>query len=414
MGKTNSKPKSGSRTQRSWDLYDRAIKVIPLATQTHAKAPRPELRGIEPCYVTHGKGCRVWDLDGNEYIDLRNSLGPITLGYRYPAVERAVRRQLSKGSIFSYPHPLEVEVAEILVKLIPCAEMVRFLRTGGEAMAAAIRLARAFTGRDLVLTCGYHGWLTSVFRPGVPEAIRSVYRELPWGEIGPYARLFEQEPGRIAAVSVACDYAQIEKGHKFLADLRALTRQHDAVLIFDEIVTGFRLALAGAQEYFGVTPDMAVFAKGISNGFPLSCYVGRREIMRTVERSVVSSTYGGDTLSLAAAKVVLETYQEQDVIAAIWERGRQLQHGFAEICTRLDAPAGLFGLPPTGTLQFVHPDSTRNGALFERFNAETQRRGVIIYHVCYPNFAHQVSDIQEVLKAMETALTAMQEERLFD
>ena len=249
---------------RSWELYDRAIRVIPLATQTHAKAPRPELRGIEPCFITYGAGCRVWDVDGNEYIDLRNSLGPITLGHRYPVVEQAVRQQLDRGTIFSYPHILEVEVAERLVDLIPCAEMVRFLRTGGEAMAATIRLARAYTGRDLVVTCGYHGWLNSVFRPGVPQQIRSLYRELPWGEIGPYNQLFEQFPGQIAAVTVACDYINPQKGYTFLADLRELTEKKNALLIFDEIVTGFRLAPGGAQEYFKVVPDLAVFAKGIA------------------------------------------------------------------------------------------------------------------------------------------------------
>ena len=400
--------------QRSWELYDRAIQVIPLATQTHAKAPRSALRGIEPCYLTHGQGCRVWDVDGNEYIDLRNALGPITLGYRYPAVESAVRQQLESGSVFSYSHPLEVEVAERLVERIPCAEMVRFLRTGGEAMAAAIHLARVYTQRPLVLTCGYHGWLSSVFRPGVPEAIRSVYREMPWGEIEPYEQAFAQAPEQIAAISVACDYAQITRGRTFLPALRALTEKQGALLIFDEIVTGFRLAQAGAQEYFRVTPDMAVFAKGISNGFPLSCYVGRRDILRRVEDSPVSSTFGGDTLALAAAKAVLEVYSQEDVIGALWKRGLQLHRGMAEICAELDIPAGFFGLPPVGTFQFTHPDANRNEALFLRFNAETLQRGVIIYNVCYPSFSHQESDIAQVLEAMKASLQAMQTDSLFD
>ena len=182
---------------RSWELYDRAIRVIPLATQTHAKAPRPELRGIEPCFITYGAGCRVWDVDGNEYIDLRNSLGPITLGHRYPVVEQAVRQQLDRGTIFSYPHILEVEVAERLVDLIPCAEMVRFLRTGGEAMAATIRLARAYTGRDLVVTCGYHGWLNSVFRPGVPQQIVPCIASCPGERSDHITSCLNNFPGRL-------------------------------------------------------------------------------------------------------------------------------------------------------------------------------------------------------------------------
>ena len=407
-------PGKKERAKLSWELYDRAIKVIPLATQTHAKAAHPELRGVEPCFITRGLGCRVWDVDGNEYIDLRNSLGPITLGHRFGPVERAVRRQLNNGTIFSYAHPLEVEVAELLVQAVPCAEMVRFLRTGGEAMAAAIHLARAYTGRDLVLMCGYHGWLSSVFRPGVPEAIQSVYRELPWGDIEPYRRIFQQFPGKVAAVTLACDYAQIEKGHTFLKELRELTSRNQALLVFDEIVTGFRLAIGGAQEYFGVTPDLAVFAKGISNGFPLSCYLGRREIMRTVERSVVSSTFGGDTLGLAAAKAVLLTYQREKVIDTIWQRGKQLHQGFAEICTRLDAPVGFYGLPPTGLLKFVHEDPSRNEQLFLRFYSEALKRGVIIYNVCYPIYAHTEKDIADILSAFEDALKTMQKEGLFD
>lgn len=141
--------------KKSWELHGQALQVIPMATQTHSKAPREALRGIERCFLVRGKGCRVWDLDGNEYIDFRNGLGPITLGYFYPTVDDAIRQQMEDGIIFSYPHPLEVEVAERLVRVIPCAERVRFLKTGGEAMTATQRLARAFTGRDLILTCGY-------------------------------------------------------------------------------------------------------------------------------------------------------------------------------------------------------------------------------------------------------------------
>ena len=408
-------PDARSRSvDKSWALYDRAVKVIPMATQTHSKAPREALRGIEPCYIVRGKGCRVWDLDGNEYIDFRNALGPITLGYRFPPVDEAVRRQLESGVIFSYPHPLEVAVAEKLVDMIPCAESVRFLKTGGEAMAAAHLLARAFTGRDTILSCGYHGWVNNAFQPGVPEVVRSVYHDLPWGDVTPYAEAFAKSPEGIAAVSISCSYAEIEAGHTFLPALRELTQRYGALLIFDEIVTGFRLSNGGAQGYFGVTPDLAVFSKGIANGFPLSCYVGRRDVMAQVKRAVVSSTFGGDTLGLAAAKAALETYEQEDVIGTLWARGKQLHEGFADICARLDAPAGFQGLPPTGQLVFTHPDAARNNALFLRFNGETLRRGVMIYYVCYPNYSHTVADVAGALEAMGEALAAMKEEGLFD
>ena len=396
------------RVDESWKLYDRACEVIPMATQTHSKAPRDALRGVEPCFIVRGQGCRLWDLDGNEYIDFRCALGPIALGYRFPAVDEAVHRQLDSGIVFSYPHPLEVEVAEKLVQVIPCAESVRFIKTGGEAMAATHRLARGYTGRDHLLTCGYHGWVNTTSARGVPEAIRSTYTGLPWGDVAPYEQAFAERGDQIAAVSVACSYPDMELGHQFLPALRSLTDKHGALLIFDEIVTGFRLRVGGAQEYFGVTPDLAVFAKGISNGVPLSCYLGRREVMDVVKDVVISSTFGGDTLGLAAAKAVLETHEREDVIGTIWARGEQLHKGFADLAQRHGIEAGFQGLPPTGQLNFATSD------LFQRFNAEVLKRGLIIYNVCYPNYSHTEGDVAQALQAMEEALLVMKGEGLFD
>ncbi len=396
---------------RSWELYDLAQQVIPLGTQTHSKAPREALRGVEPCYLVRGDGCRVWDADGNEYIDFRNGLGPITLGYRFPAVDEAVKEQLESGIVFSYPHPLEVEVAQRLVEVLPCAERVRFLKTGGEAMAAAHRLSRAFTERELILTCGYHGWVNTMARGGVPEATRKTYMALPWGDIGPYAAAFEAAPDEIAAVSVACAYAEVEQGRSFLKALRKLTEQRGAVLIFDEIVTGFRLRRAGAQEYFGVIPDLAVFAKGLSNGVPLSCFVGQAAVMETVKDCVVSSTFGGDTLGLAAARAVLDVYEREDVIGTLWKRGEQLHEGFNACSERLSLPVSIVGAPPVGQLVFDHPDA---GRLFLRFNEEVLKRGIIVYSVCYTNFSHTEADIDQAVRAMGEALEVIAIEGLFD
>ena len=386
---------------RSWELYDLAQQLIPLGTQTHSKAPREALRGVEPCYLVRGDGCRVWDVDGNEYIDFRNGLGPITLGYRFPAVDEAVKEQLESGIVFSYAHPLEVEIAQRLVEVLPCAERVRFLKTGGEAMAAAHRLSRAFTERELILTCGYHGWVNTMARGGVPEATRKTYMALPWGDIGPYAAAFEAAPDEIAAVSVACAYAEVEQGRSFLKELRKLTEERGAVLIFDEIVTGFRLRRAGAQEYFGVIPDLAVFAKGLSNGVPLSCFSGNAAVMETVKDCVVSSTFGGDTLGLAAARAVLDVYKREDVIGTLWKRGEQLHEGFNACSERLSLPVRFVGAPPVGQLVFDHPDA---GRLFLRFNEEVLKRGIIVYSVCYTNFSHTEADIDQAVRAMGEAL----------
>jgi glutamate-1-semialdehyde 2,1-aminomutase len=393
--------------EQSWRLWDEACNVIPMGTQTHSKAPREALRGAEPCFIVRGEGGRVWDVDGNEYIDLRCGLGPISLGHRFPAVEAAIREQLENGLIFSYASPLEVEVARRLVEVIPCAESVRFLKTGGEAMAAAIKLARAFTRRELVLKCGYHGWLQMTSGPGVPANVGDTLREMPWGDIGPYEEAFAREGERIAAVSVACSYGDAERGHAFYPALRELTRQHGALLIFDEIVMGFRLARAGAQEFFGVTPDLAVFAKGISNGAPLSCYLGRRDVMETVRRATISSTFGGDTLALAAARAAIDTYRSEDVIGQLWTRGLQLQDSLNGLFREFDAPAAVSGFPPCCQIGFTTPEPARNADLFLQFERELFRRGVILYSVMYVNYSHTTTDIDAVLDRTADALREM-------
>lgn len=389
---------SGRSVDKSWELHRRAVQVVPMATQTHSKAPRQALREVEPCFLVRGEGCHVWDVDGNEYIDFRNGLGPVSLGYAFPSVNEAVARQLQDGVVFSYAHPLEVEVAERLVEIIPCAEKVRFLKTGGEAMAATHRLARGFTGRDHILTCGYHGWVNTMSQ-GVPNATKSTYTALPWGNIDAFQTAVDvQGADGIAAVSVACDYAGIEQGHQFLPALRSLCDNIGALLIFDEIVTGFRVRRAGAQEYFGVTPDLAVFAKGISNGVPLSAYLGRADVMDAVEKVVISSTFGGDTLGLAAAKATLDVYEQEDVIGALWARGRQLHEGVAALCTEHGIDGGFAGLPPVGMLQLPTPEDR---LIFE---GECLRGGVITYSVCYPNYSHTPADIDAALGVMGQAL----------
>ena len=394
---------------RSWALYDRANTVIPMGTQTHSKAPRDALRGTEPCFLQRGAGCHVWDVDGNEYIDFRSGLGPITLGYAIPEVDEAVARQLVGGVVFSYAHPLEVEVAENLVDIIPCAETVRFLKTGGEAMAATHRLARGFTGRDHILTCGYHGWVNAMGGSGVPEAINSVYHALPWGNLSPFEAAFDElGSDNIAAVSVACSYADIELGHQFLPALRDLTERHGALLIFDEIVTGFRLARGGAQQYFDVTPDLAVFAKGMSNGVPLSAYLGRRDVMEKVRDVVISSTFGGDTLGLAAAQAVMAIYERENVIDTLWARGLRLHEGITAIAGRRAVPVGMAGLPPVGQIEL--PSAEARVAL----EGECLQRGVILYSVVYPNFSHTDADVDQALGVIDEALAAVQRRGLLD
>jgi glutamate-1-semialdehyde 2,1-aminomutase len=403
-------------TTRCEDYGERLSRVMPYGSSTASKAALypPE----EPTAIECARGCRVWDVDGREFIDFRNGLGPISLGYCYPAVDEAIREQIARGIVFSHPHRLECEVAELLAGIIPCAGQVRFLKTGGEAMAACIRLARAFTGREHVVQIGYNGWINSLaaggqYRPGVaaesipagvPAGLAAVHHAASWNDLDGVRRLFDLLPGQIAAVCVAASYAEMGAGKTFYPALRDLATRHGSLLIFDEIVTGFRLALAGVQQYFGVMPDLAVFAKGVANGMPLSLYCGRREIMRLCDRggrTSISSTYGGECLSLAAAKAVIGIYQGQDVVGHLWRQGEAMWGGLGRLFQRHGVPLTLQGLWPCP--QFVAAAGTP-ADLLPRFFRAACRHGVTLYTVPYVNFSHQDGDVAEALARLEKAL----------
>lgn len=441
------------RASQRWS--ERLGRVMPWGSSTCSKAPQfaPE----EPAVIVRGDGCRVWDADGNEFIDFRNGLGPVTLGYRFPAVDEAIREQLASGIVFGHPHPLECEVAEMLCELIPCAEQARFLKTGGEAIAAAIRLARHYTGRDHIIQIGYNGWLNSLATggaqlpgrsaasvPGVPQAVSSLHHAAGWNDLPGVERLFDEHEGQVAAVVVAADYAAMADGRTFYPALRALTQKHGALLIFDEIVTGFRIAIGGVQEYFGTVPDLAVFSKGVANGMPLSVYAGRKEVMACCDRggAVISSTFGGETLSLAAAKACIATYTRHDVVGRLWTQGEIMWSGLNRLFAQYDIPLEVRGFWPCPAFA-VRADggdagrkedggrpiaagsetSSGNGAarerdgggrdgmasraasegLRERFFRLAYKHGVSLYTISYVNYSHGAHDIEEALTRLERA-----------
>lgn len=386
-----------------WTLFDEARRLIPLGTGTNSKAAL--MRGNEPAYLVRARGCRAWDADGREYIDFRNALGPITLGHAYPRVNSAIAAQLADGIIYSYPHPLEVELARRLTRMIPAAQQVRYLKTGGEAMAAAIKLARAFTQRPMILSCGYHGWLQTVHHqsgiaPGVAENVIS-WR---YGDLDCLQSLLKQHSGRVAAVTLAASYPDMAEKDPIPQTLRRLTEAHGVLLVIDEIVTGFRLAVGGWHEYYNLTPDLAVFSKGIANGMPLSVYLGRRDIMSLTETdATVSSTFSGETLSLAAACAVLDIYASEPVIAALWTQGRRLQEGLRAIFQRRGLPIELRGLPPCPRFIFDVADPSRGSRLRAALFAAAAHRGVLLYDVPYVNYSHSQADIDETLDRLDDA-----------
>ena len=397
------------RFDRSMAWLTRARQVVPGASQTLSKGPSMFVEGAYPVFLERGLGCRVWDVDGNEYVDYILGLASITLGYAYPAVNEAVVRQLERGSIFSLPHPLEVEVAERLRDLIPCAEMARFLKTGSEANSAAVRVARATTGRDVVLFAGYHAWadwyaITTPRSKGIPKDFSRLIAPFDYNDLGSLERALDEHHGRVAAVIMEPVLIDAP-APGFLAGVKAAAHRQGALLIFDEIVSGFRWAVGGAQEYFGVVPDLATFGKGMANGLPLAAVVGRTELMREFDDIFVSSTFGGDTLALAACRATLEEYARMPVIERLWQMGRRFQVGFDALAGRLGVPARAIGYPVHPKIVIGHRSPEAERLLMSLFLQESAARGVIFHFAGFNiSFSHVETDVDETLEACAGAL----------
>ena len=397
--------------KRSEEFLIRAEAVIPLGSQTFSKSRAQYPLGVSPLFITRAKGSRAWDLDGNEYIDFVNSLAAVTLGHHDPDVTAAVRTQLEdSGVIFSLPHPLEAEVAEIICDMVPCAEMVRFGKNGSDATAGAVRAARAFTRRDYIAVCGYHGWQdwyigTTSRNLGVPEATRNLTHSFPYNDLNALASLLDSRRDKFAAI-VMEPMGVVEPILGYLEGVKELSHRHGALLIFDETITGFRFANGGAQELFGVTPDIATFGKGIANGYPLSAIAGRRDVMKFFEEIFFSFTMGGETLSLAAAKATLVKLQREPVTARLAATGRRIMEGVDELIDRhkLRRRLSLTGHP---SWNFLNINEGEGGSPLEvktLLMQELFQRGILCcgaHNVCY---AHSSSDVAQLLQAYDEAL----------
>jgi glutamate-1-semialdehyde aminotransferase/spore coat polysaccharide biosynthesis protein SpsF (cytidylyltransferase family) len=398
---------------RSEEWFARAEKVIPSATQTFSKGHTQFVRGVAPLFLQRAEGSHVWDVDGHEYIDYPLALGPIVLGHNDPDVRAAVSAQLADGVALSLPHPLEVEVSELLTEVIPCAEMVRFGKNGSDATAGAVRVARAYTGRERIAACGYHGWQdwyigATTRHRGVPAAVRELTHLFTYNDLASLSKLFDAHPGQIAAVIME-PVGVVEPAKNFLQEVAALTRANGAVLIYDEVVTSFRVALGGAQEHYGVTPDLACVGKAMANGFPVAAVVGRRDIMQVFDAIFFSFTFGGEVLSLAAARATITKIRKGEVIPHLWRQGTRLQDGY----NALAAEAGLrdhtrcIGLPPRTVLTFTDRRGQESLAMKSLFQQEVVRRGILNiggFNLCY---RHSDADVDRTLEACRAALRTL-------
>lgn len=401
------------RLDKSQELKVKAQSLIPSCTQTFSKGPTQYVQGVSPVFLQRGQGSHVWDVDGNEYIDYPMALGAIILGHNYPAVTDAVARQIREGTTFSLPHPLEFEVADLLVKTIPCAEMVRFAKNGSDATSGAVRVARAYTNREIIACCGYHGWQdwyvgTTTRNKGVPKSVRELTIPFEYNDIGSLKRIFKGHPGQVAAVIME-PVGVVEPRHDFLQQVQEITDREGAVLIFDEIVSGFRFAKGGAQELYRITPDLGCFGKAMANGYPISAVVGKEDIMQLFDEVFFSFTSGGETGSLAAALATITEIRNRNVIDHLWEQGQKLKDGYNVLANEFGVKpyTECVGLPPRTVITFKDENGTESLVFKSLVQQECLKRGILFsggQNLCY---SHGNVDIEQTLRVYRTALEIM-------
>ncbi|HXK59668.1 MAG TPA: aminotransferase class III-fold pyridoxal phosphate-dependent enzyme [Acidobacteriota bacterium] len=400
---------------QSTALLRQAQELIPCQTQCLSKGPTQFVQGVAPAFLSHGKGSHVWDVDGNEYIDYMSGLGPIILGYNHPVTNEAIRRQLEKATTLSLNSPLEVEVAELLREVIPSAEMVRFGKNGSDATSAAVRIARAYTGREHIAQSGYHGWqdwyvVTTSRNRGIPAALRDLVHPFEYNDLDGLERILRQYKNQLAAVIMEPVLVEAPRDD-FLRKVKECCEREGILLIYDEVITGFRWSLGGAQEYFGVTPDIACFGKSMTNGMPLSAVVGRKEVMKTCEDVFFSLTYGGECLSLAAAQATVTFMRQKPVIEQIWNQGRKLQDGFNALAERKDAIqyVSCIGYPVRTVMRFLDRSGRYSLIIKSLFQQEVIKRGILFAGYHNLSFSHTGTDIEKTLEAYGEALDVVKE-----
>ena len=395
-------PRRSIEKSKAW--LERAEKVIPGGSQTFSKGANQHVRGVAPVFLAKGKGCRVWDVDGNEYIDYIQGLLPNILGYAHEEVNAAVAAQLGQGHSFSLPHPVEVELAERLTRLIPCAEKVRFGKNGSDATSGAVRAARAFTARERIACCGYHGWQdwyigSTTRNAGVPQAVRALTHPFVYNDLGSLQKLLDEHKGEFAAVIMEpVNFWPPVAG--FLEGVRKLTHEHGALLIFDEICTGFHFGLGGAQKRFGVTPDLACFGKAMGNGFPIACVLGKADVMKVFEDIFFSFTFGGEVASMAAAMKVLDVLETTDALARMDANGRVLQEGLNALVKEAGLQHRLkcIGYPFWSLIKFLDADGKDSFLLRSLFTQECVKRGVLLLATHNMTAAHDPLAIEQTLR----------------
>jgi len=399
-----------SRYRESELHLTRAEKVIPLGSQTFSKSKLQYAPGISPLYLSKGMGSKVWDVDGNKFLDMVNSLACIVLGYGDRGIERAVKKQLKRGVSLSLPGKIEAEVAEMLITLIPSAQMVRFAKNGSDATSGAIRLARAFTGRDHIIVCGYHGWQdwyigTTSRNKGVPSLVSSLTHHFDFNDIDSLIQKLHQLNNNVAAVIME-PMSKFYPVPGFLAKVKEVTNNAGALLIFDETITGFRFSSGGAQKLFDVIPDISTFGKGIANGFPLSAIVGRADIMGEMEEIFFSSTFGGELLSLVAAREVCKRFIETPVASILNNTGTKIINEIEKLSSfkKLNGLVTFSGHPSWKFINFSETSQYTVSQLRTLFMQNMIKNNILILASHNISLAHSEKDIKKIVNSYDETL----------
>ena len=416
-------PKSADHdVTRSLELYEQAGGLIPGWTQLISRRADQFAHGISPIYAQRAKGSRFIDVDENEYIDWVNAVGAIILGHADDVVDEAVKEQIDRGSLFTANSPMELELAEELNATIPSSQMVRYVKGGGEACAVAVRIARGVTGRDKILFCGYHGWhdwyqaanygvdpesgefpFAGIEPIGVPKALEGTVIPFIYGDLEMLAALLDEHAGEVAAIMMEPARSELPPPG-YLESVKQLAAAHGAVLIFDEVSCGWRLAIGGVQEAVGVTPDMTVVAKAMSNGYPMGAVVGSQGVMDPAKRMFISSSYWSDNIGLAASLTTIRELKRRNARQRFKEIGEKLRSALNQAIADAGLEGACTGLHSNPTLTLKTPDGIDASQVSTLFIQEMARRGIHTYMSFKATLAHTDEDIRLTGEAATEAL----------
>ena len=404
--------------EKSLEIYKRAGELIPGFTQLRSRLASGFAEGVSPIYADRAKGSRFVDVDGNEYIDWVNAVSAIILGHHDDVVDDAVKEQIDRGSIYTVNSAKEVELAEELIDTIPSAEMVRYAKGGGDACAVAARIARGATGKDIILFSGYHGWhdwyqsanyldfpdlVTGVGPKGVPKVLAGT--AIPFGEfdLDTLKTLFDEHKGEVAAVMME-PVRSVDPPEGYLESVKQLCHENDAILIFDEVSCGWRIAVGGAQEYYGITPDMTVVAKCISNGYPMGAVVGKREFMEAATDMFISSSYWSDNVGLTASITTIRELKRRNSPARFKEIGENIRTAVKEALDDVGISGDVVGLFNSPRLDLDLPDESLRPKVTTLFIQEMAKRGVHTSGGFMATLAHTEEDIRITADAARESL----------